>query len=133
EVVAEAPDALRDHDAGLHGVGYRGERDAPPAAADPHADPAERDRPPDAQPTVPDEQRLDRLVGRVRPEVELPVGDDVVEPAADEPEGHGPDGEVGDRARVAAPGAPAALPHDDGDHDTEHDAEGVGPDGDRPQ
>ena len=43
-------------------------------------------------------------------EVQLVVGDDVVEAAADQAEGHGPDGDVGDRAGFAAAGDPALLP-----------------------
>src|SRR5690606_7887592 len=100
---------------------------AAPAAGPPDAHGAQGDRAPDAEPAFPDVERLDRLLQRVV-EVDLPVGDDVVEASADQAEDHRRDGDVDDRAFLAAASAPSALAQPDGDDHAEHDAERVRPD-----
>ena len=84
---------------GSDGVGERRQQDAPAAAADPGADAAERDRAPDAEAAVPDLERVERLPPA--PKYSCVLGDDVVEPPADDAERHRPDRDVGDQARRA--------------------------------
>ncbi len=122
EPVAPAADGLREGDAGRDRVGDRAHGDAALAHGQPDAEGAERDRAPDAEAALPDEQRLDGLLDRARAEVGLPVGDDVVEPAADQAEDDRGDRDVDDRPLLAAAGAPAPLAQPDGDDDAEHDA-----------
>src|SRR6266542_3138519 len=102
EVVAPAADGLRQHDPRGHRVGERRQRDAGPAAADPGAHPAERDRAPDAEPPLPDLERVDGVPAGA--EVQLGVAEHVVQPAADQPEHHRPDRDVHDRAGLPAAG-----------------------------
>ena len=64
EPVAPAADRLREGDTGRQGVGPRGQRDAAPAAADPGADRAERDRAPDTEAALPDLEGVDPVAGR---------------------------------------------------------------------
>ena len=102
-----------------------------PTAAQPHADAAERDGAPDAETALPDVERGDRLPALA--EVEPPVGDDVVEPAADQAERYGPDRDVAHLAGLAAAGHPALLAEPDRDDDAQDDAQRVGTDGQRPE
>jgi hypothetical protein len=87
EPVAEPPDRLGEQEAGCERVGERREADLLAAAADVGTDRAQRDRPPDPEATVPDPQRLERVV--VRFLVWVWGRDDVVEPTADDAERHG--------------------------------------------
>jgi hypothetical protein len=123
EPVAPAADGLREGDTGSERVGPRGQRDAAPAAADPGADRAQRDRAPDAEAALPDLEGVDPVLTLA--EVQLVVGDHVVEPTADQAERHGPDGDVGDRPGLAAPGDPASVAVPDGYEDADDDAERV--------
>ena len=95
------------------------------------AERAERDGAPDAEAAAPDVQRGDGVAALA--EVELPVGDHVVEPAADEAERHRPDRQVADLAGTAAAGDPAPLADPDGDDDAEDDAQRVAADRQRPE
>ena len=109
EPVAPAADRLRERDAGRDGVGERRQRDAAPAAGDPGAHRAERDGAPDAEPALPDREGVDQ--SRPWTEVLLLVGDHVVEPGTDQAEGHGPDGDVGDRAGSPPRATQRLLPY----------------------
>src|SRR6185312_9193192 len=82
EPVAEAPDRLRDGDPRCDRVAERRQLDADPPAADPGAEAAERDGPPDPEAALPDVERLDRVAALA--EVGLRRGDHVVEAAADD-------------------------------------------------
>ena len=131
EVVPPPADRLREHQTGRQGVGEVGQPDPLAAAADPRPDRAERDRTPDPQAAVPDEQRPDRLLpGR---EVQLRVGDHVIQPAADDPERHRPHHHIGDVVGIPPGGRPppAGQPH--GDQDPGDDAQRIRPDRHRPQ
>ena len=125
EVVAEPADGLRQQDGGCDGIAEGGQPDAVPPRADPRAEGAEEHRPPDAETTVPDLQRVDRVLGTVA-EIRTPVGDQVVDAATDQAEGHRPDGDVEDLAILAAPGDPAPVSPPDGDDDADDDAQRVG-------
>src|SRR6185437_8273399 len=89
EVVAEASDRLRQNDPGRDCVAKCGQRYAPTPAGDPGAYPAERDGAPDSQPAVPDAQRGNGS-GPTVAEIGPPVSGQVIQPAADKPERHGP-------------------------------------------
>src|SRR5690606_16821957 len=96
---------------------------------DPGSDRAERDGAPDAEAALPDLEGVDPVLTVA--EVQLVVGDDVVEPSADQAEGHRPDGDVGDGAGGASSGDPALVAEPDGDEDTDDDAERVAAERDR--
>ena len=66
-------------------------------------DRAEGNRPPNTKSAFPDLERIEW--GSAGAEVGLRCGDDVVDPTADDPERHRPDGDVGDGARQSAAGA----------------------------
>ncbi|KOG89048.1 hypothetical protein ADK38_16410 [Streptomyces varsoviensis] len=87
------------------------------------AERAERHGAPDAESALPDLEGVHPVPTRA--EVQLVVGDHVVEPSADEPEGHRPHGDVGDGPRCAAPGDPTPVADPDGDEDADDDAERV--------
>src|SRR5690606_40312365 len=93
----------------------------------PDAERAERDGAPDAEAALPDEQGPDRFPAFA--EVELVVGDDVVDPAADEAEDHGGHRQVHDGALLTAHRGPAALAPGDGGDDARQDAQRVEVDG----
>lgn len=61
EPVAQTTDRLRDQEPGGDGVREGGEADALTACADPRADRAEGDGPPDAEPALPDVQGRHRV------------------------------------------------------------------------
>src|SRR5439155_23152849 len=98
-------------------------------AADPRAEYPERDRAPDAQTAVPDLERVDRVLALA--EVLLVVGDDVVQPPADDAEHDGPARDVPDVVALAAPGPPPARREGQRDEDADDDAQRVGTDGKR--
>src|SRR5690606_9942048 len=79
----------------------------------------------------PDVERGDRVAALT--EVELVVGDHVVEPAADEAERHRPDGDVADLPGLSAACHPALLAEPDGHDDAEDDRERVGAQRERPE
>ena len=123
EPVAQTPDRLRGDDAGRDGVGEERQRHVPAPAADPRPDRAERDRPPDPQPAVPDLQRVDRVA--LGAEVGLPVRGDVVEPAPDQAERHGEHRDVRDRAGLAPARDEPLLTPQHRDDDARDDADRV--------
>src|SRR5262245_27391968 len=98
---------------------------------DPHTDAAERDRTPDAEAAAPYIEGGDGVV--VASEVEVVVGDDVVQPPTDDPERDRPQGQVGDLAADAAAGLPAPLADPDRGQDARDDAQGVPADRHRPE
>ena len=110
-------------------VDHRRDPDPLAPGADHRADRAEGDRAPDAEAAVPDVEDLPRVA--VGAEVELVVGGDVVEPAADQAERHRPDREVLDLAGAAAAGRPAPLADPDRGDDAEDDRERVAADRER--
>jgi hypothetical protein len=93
EPVPPAAHRLRDQDAGCHRVEHGRDPDSLRARAEPDADRAEGDRAPDAEAAAPDVERLDRAPALA--EVEVVVGDHVVDPAADDAERHRPQRQVG--------------------------------------
>ena len=111
---------------GCDRVGHERQRYALAAARDPRADRAQRDRARDAEAAVPDLQRVDRVLAR--PEVAPPVRAHVVEPAADQPERHGPHGDVDHGPVRAATRHEPPLTPPDGDDDAGDDAQCVRPD-----
>ena len=128
EVVPQSADRLRENDSRRDGVAEGRQRNAQAAACNPRTDAAERDRTPDAQAAVPDAQGPDQT-GAALAEVLRPVGDDVVEPTADEAERHGPQDDVVDDARLAAPGDPASVTDQQGGDDARDDEQRVGAQG----
>jgi hypothetical protein len=92
EVVAEPADGLSEHQTGSDGIGECREPDAGPFASDPRAERSQRDRSPDAEPAVPDVEGSDGFPAGG--EVQLGVGDHVVEASADYPERHRPHGHI---------------------------------------
>ena len=129
EPVAPAAERLCDQHAGCHRIHDGQDLDPLQLGTDHHAQGAHRDRAPDAESALPDVERLPGAAALA--EVELVVGGDVVEPAADEAERDGPHGEVADLPRLAAAGHPAALAHPDRDDDPGDDAQRVAPDRER--
>src|SRR5699024_1107671 len=123
EVVVDSADGLGRHDAGSDRVGHGGQRYALPATSDPRADPTQRDRAPDAEPAVIDLEDVQRILTRA--EVELIVGDDVVQAPADQSEQHGNHGDVGDRALRAATCGPTAFSPPDRHGNADDDAQRV--------
>jgi hypothetical protein len=110
---------LGDGDAGCGGAGERGQGDAVPAAAEPGAERAERDRTPDTEAAVPDVGSPDRVAAGA--EVQLGVGEHVVEPAAEDTERHRPDRHVDDVVGLAATGDPPSGSDDDSRDDAGQD------------
>src|SRR6202008_4447655 len=90
--VAPPADARGDDDGGRERVGECRKPDAAPPARDVGAERPEGDRSPQPQAAAPDVERGDRALALA--EVELWVGEDVVEAPADEPERHRPDRDV---------------------------------------
>ncbi len=129
EVVPPPSDPLCDHDGWCEGVGQRGEPDAVPATPDVGTERTERHRAPDPQSAAPDVERGPRVLPRL--EVQLRVGDHVVQPGSDQSERHRPDRDVTDGAGTAAPLPPPPVAVPDRDDDAEEDAQRVRPDRDR--
>ena len=94
EVVADPAYRLSREKRGGYGVADRHETQPVVPRHEPGADPAERYRAPNAQAAVPDGKSLKRVL--VPAEVELMVGDDVVDPRADDSEDHHGKEEVSD-------------------------------------
>ncbi len=101
EVVAQSGDRLRQGNGRGHRVSNGAERDVVASGAEVGAEPTQCDGTPDAQTAVPDGQRVPRVL--TLGEVELWVGDQVVDPRADDSEGHHPYGQVGHPAWPPAP------------------------------
>ena len=132
EVVAQPADGLRQHDARSNGVTEGRQRNPPAAAGNPGTHTAEEDRAPDTEAALPDPQR-GTDTSPARTEVGFPVGEQVIEPAADQPERHSPQRHVVDDAPFAAAGGPPAVTDEQGGDDAGDDAQRVRPDRDRPE
>src|SRR6478735_3461548 len=130
EVIPQPADRLRQNDSRRDRVTERRQRYAATAAADPCADAAERDRTPDTEAAVPDSQRTQKP-GTAVAEVLGPVGDDVVEPTAEQAERHRPQRNVVDDAALAASGFPPSIADDQGHHDADDDEQRIRPNRDR--
>src|SRR6185437_3034219 len=102
------------------GVGEGDEVHPVPPAADPHPERTERDGAPDAQAAVPDLQRVQRVLALG--EVQLRVGDHVVEPAADDAEDDRPAGDVTDLTGQTTARLPPPVGQPERDQDAGHDA-----------
>ena len=100
-------------------------------AADPGAESAEGDRAPDAQAAVPDLERVERVLAGF--EVQLGVGEDVVEAPADDAEHDRPAGHVPQVVVSTASGTPAPCRDHQRECDAGEDAQGVGADRQRPE
>jgi len=125
EVVAQPADRLGDRQRRRQHVGYRSQADPPPSASDPRPQGAGGDRAPDAQTSAPEVERLDGMLAGG--EVQLRVGHHVVDPRADDPERHRPQGHVAHHPRLAAAGAPAPFGQRQRGDDPGDDAQRVGP------
>src|SRR5450755_2641705 len=131
EPVAPPTKPLRDGQPWHHDVGSRRHLDALAPAADVNPDRTERNRARNAETALPNLDRPDRAAAFA--EVVGPVGDHVIEAAADQPERHGPGHEFADDALRSAAGPPAALRQDDADDDAHDDAQRVATDRERPE
>ena len=125
EPVAPPTDGLGERNARCNGVGNRGKRHTESACANPRTEATECDRAPDTQAAIPNPQRADDPRS-ARREVDLPVGEYVVEPPADDAEGHRPQRDVADDARAATARDIAPRSDDDRDDDAEDDQQRVG-------
>src|SRR5690348_5437078 len=122
-VVAPAPDALCEQEAGRDRVHEQADA-VPGAAHDPRAGrDAEGDRAPDAEPARPHRERP--VPVRVDGGVLVPARDQVVDARADDPEDHAPDGDAVDEIPVAAPAHPALPGEPDGGRDREQEHQPV--------
>jgi hypothetical protein len=90
---------------------------------------AERDGPPDTEATFPDLQRIQRV--STWSEVELVIGNHVIEPRADDTERHADHDHQLHTVGSATPGAPATRRDDHCDDDARDDAQRVRPNGQR--
>ena len=129
EPVAPAPGRLGQDDARRESVRHRRERDSLAVAGDPGPDATEDDRAPDAETAVPDLERVHRVAAGA--EVRLRRRQQVIEPAPEDPERHGPHGDVSDGPSSTAPLPPTTVAEPDGDEDADDDAERVPPDRER--
>jgi hypothetical protein len=104
EVVADAPDGLRDEQRRRGRI--KEQRDVRVPAME-HPDPdrgACRDATPDAQPTLPDRERSPPVIWNL-----VPARREEVQASADQPGRKGPQRDLAHQRRVAAHGAPATL------------------------
>src|SRR5215475_7276521 len=129
EPVAPPPDRLRRGNTRRRGVGEGAEPNALAVTADPRPEHAQRNGTPDAKATVPDLERVQRMFACA--EVLLVVGNDVVEPSADDAHDDGPERDVPDVVPIAAAGLPPARRNGERYEDAGHDAQRVCPDRDR--
>ena len=124
EVVAEAPQRLRDQDRRGGGV-VEGPQPQAAAAQQPDAgDDPEGDAAPDAQSPAPDLRDEGRVPAR--PEVGVRRGDHVVEPRADDADRHRDQGDVQGRVTRPAQRPVAAVGPPHRHEDAGEDAQGVG-------
>src|SRR5665811_1109848 len=123
EVIAPAADRLSDEDSRRERIGDAKETDLVDAASNICTERAESDGAPDAESALPDVQRFDRAPAFA--EVQLVVGDDVVNPRADDTERDRPHRDVGDEAALAAACDPAFFADPDGDERADDDSERV--------
>ena len=92
----------------------------PPLGHDHADDHAQNDPARDPEAAVPDLERVDPV-----PVVALPVGDDVVQPRADQAGRDGPHGDGTDVVRVAAAGFPPPASQSDGRERADRDHQAV--------
>jgi hypothetical protein len=111
--------------AGANGIEYGGERDPATPRYEVATENSERDGTPDSETTLPDLQRVQRVPTWA--EVELVIGDHVIEPGADNAERHANDDHQLHAVRGAAPGLPALCRDDHCDDDACDDAQRVRP------
>ncbi|CKT27002.1 Uncharacterised protein [Mycobacterium tuberculosis] len=128
EVVSEPTDSLRQHDTRRHRIKQDGQRDSTTPAANPRAHDTKGYRTPDAQAPIPDSQCRGQP-GTTVTEICPPVGSQVIEPAANQAERHGPQGDVVGHAALAAAGCQPAIPDQQCDNDAGDNANCVGADG----
>ena len=126
EVIPETADRLRENDARRDRIAERRQRDVTTPAGDPRAYTAQRDGPPDSEATVPDTQRRSGS-GAALTEVGPPIGCQVVQPATDQPERHGPQSDVVDHPALTAARYPPSITDQQGSDDPDDDEERVGP------
>ena len=133
EPVSPAPEGLGEQHAGSSRVQERREAHSGTAAGDQRTDGAEADGPHDAQAAGPDLRDLGQVrTLPVEAEVVVGVGDQhVVQPSTYDPEGDRPDADVPHHVLGTALAAPAAGGDPHGRDDADHDADGVGVDGQR--
>src|SRR5699024_838054 len=131
EVVTDPPDRLGRDDPRGDRVGNRGQGDPFAAASDPRTDTTQCDGTPDPEPPVINLENIQRVVSRT--EIELIIGDDVIEPPADQAEQHGDHSNVGDGTLRAATRYPPPFPPPDRHDDPDNDAQCIGADRQRPQ
>src|SRR5680860_54577 len=131
EPVPPPPERLPDHDSRGHRVSEGQELHAVATTTEVGAERTERDRSPYPESALPDVESGDRLSALA--EVEPVVGDDVIQPAADQAERDHPDRDVRDLAGLAAPGDPPPLTEPDSGNHPGDDAQGVSPDREGPE
>src|ERR1700761_4123301 len=108
EVISQPANRLGENDTGGDRVAERGKRNAATATGDPRTHTAQGDRTPDSQAAVPDTQC--RAESRAAfTEISPPVGCQVVQPAPDKPERHGPQGDVINHTALATTSLPASI------------------------
>ena len=131
EVVAEAADRLRQNNPRGDRIAESRQRNSPAAAGNPRPDTAESDSTPDAQAALPDLQCRANS-GTTLTEIGPPVGEQVIDPPADQPERHRPQRDVVDDPAFPAAGSPASIADHQRGNDAGDDAERVGPNRNRP-
>src|SRR5699024_8772413 len=129
EPVAPAAEGLRDEHPRGRRVGDVEEAQARLAGTEPGTEGAEGDRAPDAESALPDLQGVDRVPAL--PEVGLRGRDDVVQPAADDPEGDRPHRDVEHHPGLGPPVPQPPVTDPDREEDPREDAQGVCVDGER--
>src|ERR687898_787515 len=128
EPVAQTADGLGNGERWGDHVEQLGDR-KPAAVGDVGADTHARDEPArDAEPALPHREGVEPAAL-----VPVMVGDDVVEPGADQPGEDRPHGEAADVVGVATPGGPAAAGDPDRGQHAQRDGEAVGPELERSQ
>ncbi len=132
EIVPEPADGLRQDDSRGNRVAEGRQRNPATPAADPRADAAEGHRAPDAQAAVPDSERCPESGSPGAP-IGLPIGSQVIQPAAQQSERHSPQRDVVDHAALTAARLPAPVAdHQRGD-DADNDEQRVRANGQRPK
>lgn len=94
-----------------------------PAAANPGAHTSQGDGSPDAQATIPDGERVPRVASGQ--EIQFRIGNDVVEPAAEDSPGDGPEADIRDLPGAPSPGDPAPGSESNSYPDAGDDTQGV--------
>ena len=110
EPVAQPADGLGDQDGRRYRIEHRGKGDPAASGDQIAAEDTECDSPPDAKATLPDLQRVQWVPPGA--EVELVIGDHVIQPSADDAERHANDDHHLHAVRRTASGLPP-TPRDD--------------------